>query len=102
MSILSEYRDKSNALRNIVKELREVLDAHDLDWEVRYDLIFGSHRKLVVPALESAGMRLEYYDPDTTYEEDSRAYVEALESLLSSSEPIVSEPESPETDDWAG
>jgi len=58
------------------------LDDDELDWEEKFDLIFDTHREKVKPALQEAYLHLDYYDPDTTYEEDSRAYVEALESLV--------------------
>lgn len=89
MSILSDYkRSKQTDLfgkglvRQLARELREVLDDDELDWEEKYDLIFSAHQERVKPALKEAYLYLEYYDPDTTYDEDSRAYVEALESLV--------------------
>lgn len=49
------------------------LDA-DPDWEIVYDLIFTK----IAPEVRELGFSLEYYDPDTSYEEDARAYVQAL------------------------
>lgn len=52
-------------------------------WEVAYDLIFSSHiSKRVSFLVSKLGMSLDYYDPDTTYEEDVKAYVAALESFV--------------------
>lgn len=82
MSILSDFKNSSNSLRTLAIELREVLDDDELEWKQKYDLVFQTHRHKIEPALEDAGLNLEYYDPDTSYEEDVRAYVYALERLL--------------------
>ncbi len=45
-----------------------------LDWEIIYEEVFkmsADLRKITGP--------LDYYDPDTTYEADVRAYVDALD-----------------------
>lgn len=94
MTILSDYKagkgskmddDITQArlrLKEIVVELREVLDDEDIDWEEKYDLVFDTNKEVVRPLLETAVLRLDYYDPDTTYKEDARAYVSALEELV--------------------
>lgn len=82
MSILSDHLDKKVSLRTLVQELNEVLASDELDWESKYLLIFSTKRDKVDPALADAGFRLSYYDPDTIYEEDARAYVSALEDLV--------------------
>lgn len=88
MSILEDYRSGTGdykalgQLRQLVVELREVLEDEGLDWEVKFDLVFGTHQKNIKALLSEAGKNLDYYDPDTTYEEDSRAYVTALEELV--------------------
>ncbi len=81
MSILSEAKNSKADLRHLVSELEEVLDDDELSWERKYTLVFGSHRTKVVPLLKRAGLTLDYYDPDTSYEEDVRAYVYALDRL---------------------
>lgn len=47
----------------------------DIDWEAKYDRIFD-----IVKELREAGhlAYLNYYDPDTSYEEDVTAVVNAL------------------------
>lgn len=49
----------------------------EADWEYKYDRIFGMSKE-ISSLLKSLNLTLEYYDPDTTYEEDVRAYVNAL------------------------
>ena len=85
MSILSDYLAGSpelKRLRQLLLELKEVLESDKIDWETKYDLVFATHQKEVKPLLMSAGLRLEYCDPDTSYEEDARAYVSGLEDCL--------------------
>lgn len=52
----------------------------DLDWEEKYDKIFERAPR-VRELCREAGRTFEYCDPDTSYEEDVRAYVEALREL---------------------
>jgi hypothetical protein len=70
-------------LRQLVTELKEVLDDDEIGWQETFHLVFGTHQKRVKGLLLEAGIRLDYYDPDTTYEEDARAYVTALDDLVS-------------------
>lgn len=89
MTILSDYKagkGDSKALgelRRLVTELQEVLDDSELEWEDKYHLVFDTHQKKIKGLLSKAGKCLDYYDPDTSYEEDARAYVSALEDLVS-------------------
>lgn len=45
------------------------------DWETKYDLIFSDD---ISVAVRRTGVGFDYYDPDTSYEEDVRAFVDAL------------------------
>lgn len=47
----------------------------EADWETKYDLIFSPYLSQVIRSLE---IQFEWYDPDTTYEADVRAYVSAI------------------------
>lgn len=48
-------------------------------WERAYDIIFSDRVSTRVFALSRIlGHRLDYYDPDTSYEEDVRAFANAL------------------------
>ena len=46
----------------------------DLSWEEKYDLIFSAQISRKIFKL----IRLDYYDPDTTYEADCEAFISAL------------------------
>ena len=44
------------------------------EWETKYDLIFSD---AISGRIRDLGMAPDYYDPDTSYEEDVMAYVAA-------------------------
>lgn len=50
----------------------------DASPEFRYNLLFGLFGKKVRPLLDSLEIHLDYYDPDTSYEEDMEALMNAL------------------------
>ncbi len=88
MSILSDYKSgvgehkALGELRQLVTELKEVLEDEELNWETKYGLVFDTHQKKIRGLLYKARKNLDYYDPDTSYEEDARAYVNALDELV--------------------
>jgi hypothetical protein len=47
----------------------------DVDWETKYGLIFGD----ISMSIRQLKIILNYYDPDTSYEDDVRAYYCAIE-----------------------
>ncbi len=54
-----------------------------LPWEARYDQAFAYAPR--IRELRELGLpRLDYVDPDTTYEEDTMAYVNALRAQVAS------------------
>jgi hypothetical protein len=53
----------------------------DIDWKYKYDMIFQIGKDHIYSELDSLGIRLDYYDPDTTYEEDVTAFVNALHNI---------------------
>ena len=50
-------------------------------WEAAYDLVFSDAvSRQVYATVRSMGQSLEYYDPDTSYEEDVQAFADAVSS----------------------
>lgn len=104
MSILSNFRlrkmilsakrprstvDREMAFANLERlavELREVLDAPDLDFHEKYDLVSGANCVWVSPTLALAGMRLNdrvrLNTPAIGWQDYPRMLVEALETLI--------------------
>ncbi len=66
----------------MIQKLIELIDEaskifhSDTDWEVKYDAIFGMK---IGQKIIAAGFSFDWYDPDTTYQEDVTAYFRALE-----------------------
>jgi hypothetical protein len=69
-----------NALLALIRAIETVFEG-DLSWETKFDQIFDCYSERLRPLLNEMGLRLEYYDPDTTYEEDVTALVTALREL---------------------
>ena len=57
-------------------------------WETAYEAVFGTSKD-VQAVLRALNTRLEYYDPDTTYEEDVRAFVDALREKVEQLEHVL-------------
>ena len=48
----------------------------DASWETKFHLIFSAD---IARAIYDTGMHFNYYDPDTSYEEDTLAFVQAAQ-----------------------
>lgn len=59
------------------KEVNQIFNS-DLSWEVKFELIFSEN---IADQIYSI-IQLDYYDPDTSYEEDVRAFVNALNEKM--------------------
>ena len=65
----------------LAESAQRIIDA-DVDadtgvdyWKTKHDLIFSS---LVKGEVDRTGIKFEWFDSDTSYEEDARQYVEGL------------------------
>ena len=67
--------DRASRFVETVRQMREVFTS-DADWPTKYELIFPLARE----ARESSGVTVDYWDPDTTYEEDATACYQAYEA----------------------
>lgn len=67
-------------LLEIEKEMQEILDCPDVGWKVKHKMIFNYRYELMAMRIS-----FDYYDPDTTYEEDAKAYVKGYREFLRSS-----------------
>lgn len=69
-------------LEEILQVCEQIQDSN-LDDEQKYDLIFSENvSRQVFSLCRDMGLSLDYYDPDTTYEEDVRAFVQALQDYV--------------------
>lgn len=73
--ILAELRQLAATVEQIV--------GSTADWKTKYDLVFSDNVCVRIrQLLDELGCSLNYYDPDTTYEEDLRAYADALKEKM--------------------
>lgn len=78
---MSKYKELLNLNSKIQRLMNE--DEKVINWELKYDLIFSEKfSRKVFSLIKELGTSLEYYDPDSSYEEDLRAFSEALSSKL--------------------
>lgn len=62
----------------IYMECESIVNNNELEWEDKYDLIFSDNISKKVFEICS----MDYYDPDTSYEEDVMAFVNALKRKI--------------------
>lgn len=58
----------------------------DASWETKFDLVFSDDLSLKVWDLDPG---FDYYDPDTTYDDDVRAFVDALKERVAELEKVL-------------
>ncbi len=64
------------AVTNTYLEIKKI-EVSSLDWSTKYDMIFKLSK-----SMRLAGVDPDYYDPDSSYEEDVRAYTNALDEIF--------------------
>lgn len=65
-------------LANAFRVLERIFSDPNLGWDEKFDAIFSdSVSGAIRKGREHYGVALEYYDPDTTYQEDVTAYYNA-------------------------
>ena len=77
-----ELKKLNNQLQELVNNtFSSSLDSELLDpWEATYDVVFSKQLSTrVYTALKTMNQTLDYYDPDTSYEEDVRAFATAVQ-----------------------
>lgn len=80
---MKELRELNTTTQNLVAAAQKE-QASDQEWELVYDAVFSeSISDRVRELIKIIGMRLDYYDPDSSYEEDVMEYASALNSFVS-------------------
>lgn len=75
MNQYDELLNLNNKVQQLIKD--------DVDWEIKYDLIFSKNvSRRIFTLLSELNIRLDYYDPDTSYEEDALAFANALNEKI--------------------
>jgi hypothetical protein len=63
-------------LLSAISEVEHIFNS-ECAWEYKYDRIFR-YANNILKLMGELNISFIYYDPDTSYEEDTRAYVQAL------------------------
>lgn len=75
LGFLDDDKELSYEEKNTIFErAKRIVDSEELTWEKKYDLIFSNEI--------SDQFDLDYYDPDCDYEDDVRAFMNALEDYM--------------------
>lgn len=59
-------------------ELARIIVDSNMDWEDKYDRFFGG----INVSVREAGLNFDYYDPDSSYEDDVLAYNNAFQQAF--------------------
>lgn len=65
-------------LLKLHRKANEIYNNDRFSWEKKFDKIFSDKISVKINSL----IRLDYYDPDTTYEDDVCAYITALNDYV--------------------
>ena len=79
----------NRSVQAIIEAARVNESKADDPWELAFSHVFNaSVSGRIADLCKFANLKLEYYDPDTTYEEDVRAYADALNDLVTHHTPF--------------
>lgn len=73
--------------KKLAKKAIKIRDNKYIPGAQKYNLMFFDGLR---DEIEKTGIRIKWHDPDSTYEEDVRAYVNAVEELLGAIEYLES------------
>lgn len=80
---------KIQELRTLNNKVQRLTNEENVDWDLKYDMIFSENiSRKVFSLLKELGSPLDYYDPDTSEEEDVKAFSDALKEKMEELEKI--------------
>ncbi len=76
-------QDDHNPERSLVDYINRCEDLIESKstWEFKYDRVFNIFSEQIRPLIKELGVSFDYYDPDTSYQEDVMALIQALREL---------------------
>jgi hypothetical protein len=78
--IALEEHSPERSLADYINRCEDLIESK-ANWEFKYDLVFQVFSQQIRPLIQELGIRFDYYDPDTSYEEDTMALMNALREL---------------------
>lgn len=65
------------------QRIQNLIQENNISWETRYEIIFSSQvSKQIFTYFKEIGIVFDYYDPDTSYEEDVKAFADAVNDKI--------------------
>ncbi len=75
--------NKYQELVSLNEKVQKLVTQDDVDWELKFDLIFSPEvSRRIFQLFSELNVSFDYYDPDTSYEEDVQALANALEEKM--------------------
>ena len=81
--------EKIKELCKWIDETISIAENFQVSPGIRYELVFGAYKKHVALLAKELNLSLDWYDPDTTYEEDIHAYVCCIKELREQLDSII-------------
>lgn len=78
--IAQEEHHPENLLVDYINRCEDLVSSR-ASWEFKYDRVFDIFAKKIRPLIQELSISFDYYDPDTSYEEDVVALMGALRDL---------------------
>lgn len=75
-------KEQFTTLKELYDKVKKIVNNDLITEEAKYDFIFSES---ISDELYKIVPKFEYYDPDTSYEEDVDAFVNAFDNLINSS-----------------
>jgi hypothetical protein len=80
--------DKLIKLRGLIKEAEAIYDS-PIRADRKYSVLFAHFGDSISPILDQCGVDFDYYDPDSSYEEDTYALMDALRGVQQDIEQMI-------------
>ena len=75
-----EDHSPEQRLIDLINRCEDIVDSKST-WEFKYDRVFNIYSQQIDPLIKELGISFDYYDPDTSYQEDVTAFMGALKEL---------------------
>ena len=69
------------ALCNLMSELNEVVEADQMTWRTKCEIVFDAHKTRLTPRLNALGLHIAWDDPDMDYKDDVQAFHQGMMEL---------------------
>lgn len=65
------------------QKIQNLIQENNISWETKYELIFSENiSRKIFTYFKEMNISFDYYDPDTSYEEDVKAFAYAVNNKV--------------------